>query len=306
MADLKTQLPLLTEATTVNDSDLFHIRQGAVDKKVTFDIIKNNISASDVDAIGVGIQLTTTLPLQGGGTLGDSLTLTVADATASQKGVIQNATAAETQTGVVNNKAVTPFSLASLTASETRAGLVERATDIESLSDDTTRYINSKQLNARVNTRTTEARVLELINQERQKLWPVGSIYTNANTSTNPASLLGFGTWQQFGQGRVLVGVNTGNSNFNTLGKTGGSQDAVVVSHGHGVSDPGHAHTTRLNREQVTRGNNAVYGDESTEGVSPVRSDSSKTGIQISPTGENGTNKNLQPYITVYMWRRTA
>jgi hypothetical protein len=34
-------------------------------------------------------------------------------------------------------------------------------------------------------------------------LYPVGSIYTNATVSTNPATLLGFGTWTAFGAGRV-------------------------------------------------------------------------------------------------------
>jgi hypothetical protein len=61
--------------------------------------------------------------------------------------------------------------------------------------------------------------------------YPVGSIYMNASVSTNPATLFGFGTWESFGAGRVLVGVDSGDSSFDTLGETGGSKDAIVVSH---------------------------------------------------------------------------
>ncbi len=52
-------------------------------------------------------------------------------------------------------------------------------------------------------------------------IYPIGSIYMSVN-STNPKNLFG-GTWVQWGSGRVSVGVNTSNSNFNTAEKTGGS-----------------------------------------------------------------------------------
>ena len=53
-------------------------------------------------------------------------------------------------------------------------------------------------------------------------LYPVGTIYTQAGVSTNPGSLLGFGTWEAFGTGRVLVGLDAGNALMDTLGETGG------------------------------------------------------------------------------------
>ena len=43
-----------------------------------------------------------------------------------------------------------------------------------------------------------------------QTLYPVGSIYTNASSATNPATLLGFGTWAAFAAGRVMVGNGGG------------------------------------------------------------------------------------------------
>ena len=67
----------------------------------------------------------------------------------------------------------------------------------------------------------------------KQALYPVGSIYINAGVSTNPATLLGFGTWTAFGAGRVMVGLNASDALFDTLEETGGSKDAVLVQHNH-------------------------------------------------------------------------
>ena len=79
-------------------------------------------------------------------------------------------------------------------------------------------------------------------------MYPVGSIYTNASDSTNPATLLGFGTWTAFGAGKVPVGFNSADSDFNTAEKTGGEKTHKLTttempSHGHGVTDPGHNHS---------------------------------------------------------------
>jgi hypothetical protein len=135
-------------------------------------------------------------------------------------------------------------------------------------------------------------------------LHPVGSIYTNSTNSTNPATLLGFGTWVAFGAGRVAVGFDSSNTNFDAAEETGGSADAVVVSHTHTatVTDPGHSHNN---------GGTTYYsGDNGSYGFIARQSDTSTetTGITVanSTEGVSGTDKNLQPYITVYMWKRTA
>lgn len=60
-------------------------------------------------------------------------------------------------------------------------------------------------------------------------MYPVGSIYTNADVATNPATLLGFGTWAQYGSGRVLVGQNSGDPEFDTLGETGGAKTHTLT-----------------------------------------------------------------------------
>ena len=139
-------------------------------------------------------------------------------------------------------------------------------------------------------------------------MYPVGSIYTNASSSTNPATLLGFGTWTAFGSGRVMVGFDSGNSLFDTAEETGGSADAITVSHTHTatstVTDPGHFHTISV------AGSGTGNPSNSNSGTSNANTASATTGITVATTvasaGSSGTNANYQPYITVYMWKRTV
>jgi hypothetical protein len=137
--------------------------------------------------------------------------------------------------------------------------------------------------------------------------YPVGSIYTNATVATNPGTLLGFGTWTAFGAGRVPVGFDAGNALFDTAEETGGSADAITVSHTHTatVTDPGHTHTSNAN---VNNAQNLAGGPSTTLSRQTATIDPAFTGITvgISTAGSSGTNANYQPYITVYMWKRTA
>ena len=71
-----------------------------------------------------------------------------------------------------------------------------------------------------------------------ETLYPVGSIYINASVSTNPSTLFGFGTWVEFGKGRVLVGVDTGQTEFDTLGETGGAKTHTLTIN----EMPAHSH----------------------------------------------------------------
>lgn len=133
--------------------------------------------------------------------------------------------------------------------------------------------------------------------------YPVGSVYMNASNSTNPATLLGFGTWVALGEGRVLVGYKSGDALFGTAGNTGGSADAVVVEHNHTITDPGHTHTYNYDADAYVRaGSNGVTPFTRTT----QNTGSNTTGITIDNEGVSGTNANLQPYLVVYMWKRTA
>ena len=135
-------------------------------------------------------------------------------------------------------------------------------------------------------------------------LYPVGSIYTNASVSTNPATLLGFGTWTAFAAGKVMVGFDSSNALFDTAGEEGGYADSIVVSHTHTatVTDPTHAHTYS---NPVTPGA-AGSGGLGSAGSTTTTAASTGITVGISTVGSSGTNANYQPYITVYMWKRTV
>lgn len=151
-------------------------------------------------------------------------------------------------------------------------------------------------------------------------LYPVGSIYTNATSGVNPATLFGFGTWAAFGAGRVMVGLDAGNALFDVVGDTGGSADAITVAHTHTFSatsgamnsNASHSHTTTNNYYSpdaaagtLSRGGTANF--TTTNGVSSANIDHTHnvSGTTAS-VGSSGTNANYQPFITVYMWKRTA
>lgn len=174
-------------------------------------------------------------------------------------------------------------------------------------------------------TDTSQIATTAFVQDALAAMYPVGSVYINANTLTNPSTLLGFGTWTAFGAGRVMVGIDAGDTSFDTAGETGGSKDAVVVSHTHALTDPGHRHNTTLDGSvgtsatfqsqigqteysTVNGGYESAFARgtaDSTE-ANASTSSTSTTGITISSTGTSGTNANLQPYVVVYMWKRTA
>ena len=175
-----------------------------------------------------------------------------------------------------------------------------------------------------------------------QKLFPKGSIFLTT-VNTNPGTFIG-GTWVAWGSGRVPVGVNTSDTNFNTPEKTGGTS-----THNHTVNS--HNHTTPSHRHAFTIGwydwyasaagitayssskakfqtasnsgvyANSLYGsDISINGTltnwattnNPViyQSAGDTTAVSAGNTGNSSPNtnskSNLPPYITCYMWKRTA
>ena len=137
-----------------------------------------------------------------------------------------------------------------------------------------------------------------------QALYPVGTIYTNATDGTNPATLVGFGTWSAFGTGRVLVAIDSGNTLMDAAEETGGSADAVVIAHTHTVTDPGHIHSVSGTRDYNSTDDR--NGSEATRLGAQVDTDSATTGITLASAGVAGTDLNYQPFITVYYWKRTA
>jgi hypothetical protein len=162
---------------------------------------------------------------------------------------------------------------------------------------------------AAAGTSTTQLATTSFVTTALSAIYPIGSVYINATSSSNPNTLLGFGTWTAFGAGRVMVGLDSSDALFDTAEETGGSKDAITVSHTHTatVTDPGHAHTVARknststeNEAFVTRGGGDVVTDYTTN--------SAVTGISVTnaSTGSSGTNANVQPFIVVRMWKRTA
>jgi hypothetical protein len=151
-------------------------------------------------------------------------------------------------------------------------------------------------------------------------LYPVGSVYTNASVSTNPGTLLGFGTWTAFGAGRVMVGFDSGNALFDSAEETGGSADAITVSHTHTATFTGtamgtHRHYVGSNDSTANDGGDAgnrefVRNADTGNGPATYTNyESAGTpagSVSVASAGSSGTNANYQPYITVYMWKRTA
>lgn len=155
-------------------------------------------------------------------------------------------------------------------------------------------------------TNTTQLATTAFVQAALQALHPVGSIYINATSSTNPATLFGFGTWVAFGAGRVPVGFDSGNPLFDSAEETGGSADAIVVSHTHTLTDPGHNHTTTIPTSATGNSRQALYSTDNAGTTATITSSTATTGISVNTAGSSGTNANYQPYITVYMWKRTA
>jgi hypothetical protein len=126
-----------------------------------------------------------------------------------------------------------------------------------------------------------------------QSIYPVGSIYMST-ASTNPATLFGVGTWELWGKGKVPVGIDTEDTDFDVVEKTGGEKEHTLTIE----EMPSHNHQS----------SNYFEGSGGTSGVWAVRSLADLTGYNdvSSQTGGNQPHNILQPYITCYMWKRTA
>jgi len=156
---------------------------------------------------------------------------------------------------------------------------------------------------ASVGTNTTQLATTALVFAAMQALYPVGTLYSNISVSTNPATLFGFGTWTAIA-GRVVVGLDSGNAAFDTVGETGGSADSIVVSHTHTATDSGHTHTQFAENFSLSSGGSTIMGRGTSGSGGDVST--STANITVASTGSSGTNANLQPYVVAYVWKRTA
>jgi hypothetical protein len=125
-----------------------------------------------------------------------------------------------------------------------------------------------------------------------EAMYPVGSIYFSTG-GTNPATLFGFGTWEQYSKGRVLVGAGSGTDSRGeaksfSVGGTGGEYNHQLTV----AEMPSHSHVLPIGN------NNGSAVDKSLGGGG--------SGMSTNPAGGDGAHNNLQPYIAVYIWRRVS
>jgi microcystin-dependent protein len=155
-----------------------------------------------------------------------------------------------------------------------------------------------------------------------KKIYPVGSIYMST-VSTNPATLLGFGTWEAMPAGRVLLaqGKSSWGTTYNA-GSTGGE-----ATHQLTVGElPKHKPNISMNTiNLVGNGYNALLDNASSNGIITVSTGNASGGgvdigpkknfainashshtLTISDVGSNQAHNNIQPYLTVYMWKRIS
>lgn len=167
---------------------------------------------------------------------------------------------------------------------------------------------NTSDLDKPVST-AVQAAITAAIAQAKQESYPIGSMYFNADDATNPSTLLGFGTWVAYAQGQVPVGKATSGT-FSTAGNTGGAETHTLsmsqIPNATGAITM-HSTTSSTNVGGVngvfsSGHTNGAYRDGGGGGSGPT----SVGIINFSLGGGGQAHNNLQPYVVVYIWRRTA
>lgn len=138
----------------------------------------------------------------------------------------------------------------------------------------------------------------------KESMTPVGYIFSWAPVGDGPdlstpakvAEYFGFGTWQAYGAGQVLVGVDSGQTEFATVGKTGGEKAHSLTT----AEGPKHAHGLKWEHEGGLGTGNGVLIKDGIDGESYPYT------YFTEFSGSGQAHNNLQPYITVYRWQRVA
>lgn len=153
------------------------------------------------------------------------------------------------------------------------------------------------------------------------QIYPIGAIYMST-VSTNPATLFKIGNWEALPAGRVLLaqGTSTWGVNY-SAGSTGGEdKHTLTVSesapHNHTgnatTSGSTHTHALTMRASHGKSGNGGVprfgdgdvWSDYKTQNLSAAGEHSHA--ITINNSGGGQAHNNMQPYLSVYMWKRTS
>ena len=116
--------------------------------------------------------------------------------------------------------------------------------------------------------------------------------------STDPNTLLGFGSWSRFGEGKMLISQSSSDSDFDTGEETGGAKTHTIAQ-------------TNLPDVSLTSGSAVFKRDELGQGGANDRGDPTGSGsnyeaVSVSLGGDGTAVNHMNPYIAVYMWKRTA
>lgn len=138
-----------------------------------------------------------------------------------------------------------------------------------------------------------------------QRIYPVGSLYIST-LSTNPSDLFGFGTWEAWGKGRAIVGLDPDDADWDTAEETRGEKTHTLTAAQSGL--PAHTH------QQTVQDGQALYKQSSPAGSSSYISATGTNVNTANPliTASNSTanaseaHNNIQPSIVAYLWKRTA
>ncbi len=132
-----------------------------------------------------------------------------------------------------------------------------------------------------------------------ESLYPVGSMYVNFTVNTNPATLLGFGTWTAVA-GKFIAGYDGTVTEFNAAEKTGGSKD--LAAHSHTISNlfmPSGTGSLTLNDRN---GDKLLVSDNAANGSNGENF----AGTKSTDSAGAGDGANLPPYIVGYVWKRVS
>ena len=140
------------------------------------------------------------------------------------------------------------------------------------------------------------------------EIYPIGSIYINASDSTDPATLLGFGTWEAFGAGKVPVGIDSTDTDFDTAEATGGSKTHTLTedelpAHSHALIADADSNADLTSSNQIAKRD--LTGSQDQEYELHGTTTAATLG-NSADTGSGDAHSIVQPYIVVHMWKRTA
>jgi hypothetical protein len=157
---------------------------------------------------------------------------------------------------------------------------------------------NTKQSNEQIRTVAQQLNFpLDKVSQDiirrysGGEAFPIGAVFIST-VSTDPSILLGYGTWSAIGAGRVLVGIDSGDADFDTLGETGGAKTHTLTI----AEMPSHDHNAGGSVPRGAAGGSLANG----------WGGSSTNQATLDAQGGGGAHNNVQPYLICAFWQRTA